>query len=569
MSDVPTWSTTAASNNSPSPNGFPENMAPSGVNDSSREVMRAVRQAFEDLGFLASGGSSFVAVNVNVKAYGAVGDGVTDDTTAIQNAFNALTENGSLFFPAGNYLISSALTLTSIDNVTIYGLGAKIYENGAALLHHFDFTTCDYLTVEGFYFEATETHAYFTANTPSEERQFINLDNCDQSTVKNVRGKNKRRLLTALNCDGLSVTDFKHIGFMPAISGGQAASFNNAISVCLRGCDNSSATDGYMESTGIGALSQLSSDGIVFSNLRGKEIHDNLAYFSSAVNGSINGCTVFSSAAGGILARGRNISVTGNTIANTAAEYAIKLTGAGTTQDSLGATGSTLSAVGNTIADSYGGITVNVAESNYARDVNVSNNTITNTSITGDNGAIEIQTTVGGVVCNGNNIRICAGDSGIVIAGGGSTVTGVVCNGNSVVDVNGSASATRGGIRIGSTFADIVVNGNYFKDIASTVGVRLRSGSNGVVSGNIYPGGQVVTTNTDGTTSDVDIIGNTGSTILSAGEHCAIWDNNATVTGYPDPTTDTPLAVGLKTYASGNVYIADGVSATTDWNQVN
>lgn len=42
MSDVSTWDTTAANNNSASPDGFPEGMAPAGVNDSSREVMAAV-----------------------------------------------------------------------------------------------------------------------------------------------------------------------------------------------------------------------------------------------------------------------------------------------------------------------------------------------------------------------------------------------------------------------------------------------------------------------------------------------------------------------------------------------
>lgn len=42
MADVSAWSTTASSNNSVSPDGFPENMAPSGVNDSAREVMAAV-----------------------------------------------------------------------------------------------------------------------------------------------------------------------------------------------------------------------------------------------------------------------------------------------------------------------------------------------------------------------------------------------------------------------------------------------------------------------------------------------------------------------------------------------
>lgn len=48
MSNISTWSTTAASNNAASPNGFPENMLPSGVNDSARAVMAAVRAWYED-----------------------------------------------------------------------------------------------------------------------------------------------------------------------------------------------------------------------------------------------------------------------------------------------------------------------------------------------------------------------------------------------------------------------------------------------------------------------------------------------------------------------------------------
>lgn len=50
----------------------------------------------------------------NVKEYGAVGDGVTDDTTAIQNAINDNIFN-SIYFPNGTYLISSPLK-TFVDN---------------------------------------------------------------------------------------------------------------------------------------------------------------------------------------------------------------------------------------------------------------------------------------------------------------------------------------------------------------------------------------------------------------------------------------------------------------------
>lgn len=53
------------------------------------------------------------ALPINVKAYGAKGDGVTDDTTAINNAENAITAAGGiLYFPNGTY-IHSGLTKQS------------------------------------------------------------------------------------------------------------------------------------------------------------------------------------------------------------------------------------------------------------------------------------------------------------------------------------------------------------------------------------------------------------------------------------------------------------------------
>jgi polygalacturonase len=55
---------------------------------------------------------------VSVKDFGAVGDGVTDDTTAIQAALNASL---SVYVPAGTYLISAALTVPA--NTLFYGEG--------------------------------------------------------------------------------------------------------------------------------------------------------------------------------------------------------------------------------------------------------------------------------------------------------------------------------------------------------------------------------------------------------------------------------------------------------------
>src|SRR5215216_1459760 len=45
----------------------------------------------------------------DVKAFGAIGDGIINDTSAIQAALAAAGEGGTFFFPKGTYLITAAL----------------------------------------------------------------------------------------------------------------------------------------------------------------------------------------------------------------------------------------------------------------------------------------------------------------------------------------------------------------------------------------------------------------------------------------------------------------------------
>lgn len=60
---------------------------------------------------------------LSVKSYGAVGDGTTNDTAAVQAAIDAAPSTGAvIWFPAGTYkLVTSALTLKS--NLTLLGAG--------------------------------------------------------------------------------------------------------------------------------------------------------------------------------------------------------------------------------------------------------------------------------------------------------------------------------------------------------------------------------------------------------------------------------------------------------------
>lgn len=62
---------------------------------------------------------------VNVKDYGAVGDGVHDDTAAIQKALSVGAR--TVFFPHGEYLVSSAVAI--YENTDMLGHGATILCN--------------------------------------------------------------------------------------------------------------------------------------------------------------------------------------------------------------------------------------------------------------------------------------------------------------------------------------------------------------------------------------------------------------------------------------------------------
>lgn len=71
---------------------------------------------------------------VNVRDYGAAGDGKTDDSAAIEKAVRALSSGSTLYFPAGSYRFahqnpagSAAVALTGLSDVNInFDLGAEL-----------------------------------------------------------------------------------------------------------------------------------------------------------------------------------------------------------------------------------------------------------------------------------------------------------------------------------------------------------------------------------------------------------------------------------------------------------
>ncbi len=140
---------------------------------------------------------------VNVKDFCAVGDGVTDDTTAIVNAINSFTGGGVVYFPPGRYKISSTITLK--PNLTLIGesrdntvlLAAN--NNQTMLALHFTVRTMAAVEISGIQLSADgRTNVTGIAMTHPEDVRLSNLlfvgcydnvkvDRCFSFTISNCR----------------------------------------------------------------------------------------------------------------------------------------------------------------------------------------------------------------------------------------------------------------------------------------------------------------------------------------------------------------------------------------------
>lgn len=113
MADInqSSWSETDASNNSASPAGFPEGMPPSGVNDSARSIMGAVRRWYDRANAtVTSGGSG----NAQTLTYPVA---------------------GTAYVKGDAYCFTAGFTNTGATSINIDGLGllSVVTTDGAAL----------------------------------------------------------------------------------------------------------------------------------------------------------------------------------------------------------------------------------------------------------------------------------------------------------------------------------------------------------------------------------------------------------------------------------------------------
>jgi len=96
-----------------------------------------------------------LAQTISVMDFGAVGDGIANDTVAIQAAVAACPAGGAtLYFPPGTYVVTAPITFSGKSNLNLFGYGATIQCGATRIQSYFNVTGTSTVRLFGFSFNA-------------------------------------------------------------------------------------------------------------------------------------------------------------------------------------------------------------------------------------------------------------------------------------------------------------------------------------------------------------------------------------------------------------------------------
>jgi len=171
----------------------------------------------------------------NVKAYGATGDGITDDTTAIQAAFNAST---NVYFPSGTYIMCS-VTITN-DGTHIHGDGVtsvlrfKTGETGTMLIAGTNRIIVSKVRLAG------------GVNSDYEDIEAMTADRSGLSLMSN-----KNTIITEITIDGFQNTGLLVTNTEKTSLFNRFSVLNSKISSCWIGIETGLDEENYTKYSGL------------------------------------------------------------------------------------------------------------------------------------------------------------------------------------------------------------------------------------------------------------------------------------------------------------------------------
>lgn len=217
---------------------------------------------------VSSGSGTGGSGALNVKSFGAIGNGVHDDTAAIQTALNIanLRGGGVVYLPAGTYKLSSALTLYS--NITMYGDGValSVLQQTSTSAHGLVGSNLELVTLQDFTVDGPATgtgvgirltgtvviYSFYINMTRVMVKQFgshgILIDDPVTSVLTNVTSKENGGEGFYIQCSDLGTvgTSTSLIGcYAHNNTSGNGFRLYNMVYSALSGCATDNNTNGY------------------------------------------------------------------------------------------------------------------------------------------------------------------------------------------------------------------------------------------------------------------------------------------------------------------------------------
>lgn len=281
---------------------------------------------------------------VSVIDYGATGDGVTDDTSAVQAACSALTAGDTLLFPKGSYVFSDTVTIAAQD-VTVFAYGATITQTGE-FKKSLNFSDAGSARVFGGHFVGKGTE-HDGASTSYNGVAAIYLTEPTGVIVDGVKCTNHAGgSIRFTNANGLTVRNCVISGIGAA--GGISPLDNNSdfaigsfastadYGVLVDGCDISNHCFGVGSSRGTAfrvanceihdiqgqhaiyasAMGDMIVTGNRFYNIEGEAVKNQIATSSTSILGVVVDGNTFRSIGQSAMALGATTAVTGSSMSN-------------------------------------------------------------------------------------------------------------------------------------------------------------------------------------------------------------------------------------------------------------
>jgi len=428
------------------------------------------------------------AIDVTEAPYNASGDGVTDDTTALQAAENAADANGlgKLYFPPGRYLVSATV---DFNDVSIYGAGADSVTVRAASdfgdpLFKWDETS--HITVEGMSFTGVQTHAAFVG-AQGDARAGVYFDTCQDVMVSDCNFADMSHGVDFKDCTDFHVVDNRFIGMFDPANFGDGSNYNYASAIRIGmdgGCTDGFVARNYVYHWAAGVTLTASSSRVHMESNNIRYCCENGIYVSSGNDNVAANNTVMYVAGYGIKMRGNGHRAIGNRIDHTGnygtAAGGVAITGTASGFDYSGAVISD-NIISNTTSF---GILLSRDDGDTFTDWTIRGNTITDTgdSSLGNSYGMGLYVNAGcsrGVI-SGN---IIAGDGAsslhgaVALLGSASIdVNEILFDGNIIYDVNQTGLVmfyTKNVTVSNNIFREIPEYGIYCKVAGSNVGLKV------------------------------------------------------------------------------------------------